>query len=238
MSLKYYQEGGPEYWQNYSYINKFIRTANDISTTIRDNPDDEVVKIIKELDSYMKIYPEEEPNKYFFRGIGSGVIPIVLEYSSGILVNKSYSSCTYILDKAMEFTSDKCCILQFTIPHDIKYHKFIDQREGEILLERDTQFIIDTQNSTHPVYSAILTKYISPIIDNTSTEKELAEALANTLTQECTQIGKTQFYEKRMRYYLEDDDEIDDDEIDEDDAAFFASIDVKNYCGLTNISPT
>lgn len=223
--IKYYQEGGSEQWQNYSYINKFIREAKDISKTIKENPDDEVVKIIKELDSYMILHQEEEDKRYFFRGIGSGVIPIALEYSSGILVNKSYSSCTFILDKAMEFTSDdKCCILQFTIPSDIKYHKFIDQREGEILLERNTQFIIDVDNSKHPVYSAILTKYIPPIIDDTSTGKELAEALAETLSEECTRIGKEPFYEKRKTYYSSD------DEIDEFDAELFADADVEKYC--------
>ena len=164
----------------------------------------------------MNIVDHGDGTTLFYRAFSNDIIPIIISYSSGVLVNKSYNSCTNI-DKAKEFVSNECCILMFTIPSDIKYHKFNDQTEGEVLVERNTQFIIKENNSTHPIYNAILTKWEHPTItENTSNVRDISKALAN----ECTQLGRDAFYEKRKAYYMEDD--------DEESAEFLA--DAEEYC--------
>ena len=218
-AIQYYQEGGSEPWQNYGYINKFIRDADNISKIISDYPDEKIVKIIKELDLNMVDHGDD--TTLFYRGFGGGIIPMIIEAGSGVLVNKSYSSCTSILDKAIEFAStDKCCILMFTIPSDLKYHKFSDQREQEVLVERNTQFIIDKKSSKYPVYNAILTRWEPPsIIDNTYSRKDISEALARN----CKQLGRHTFYQERKAYYMDEDN-------DEKDAELLAEADADEYC--------
>ena len=178
--IQYYQEGKSEPWQNYGYINKFIRDADNISRIISDNPDEKIVKIIKELD--LNMIDHGDDTTLFYTEITGGIIPMIIEAGSGVLVNKSYSSCTSIIDKAIEFVStDKCCILMFTIPSHLKYHKISEQ---EVLVERNTQFIIDNKSSKYPVYNAILTRWEPPsIIDNTSSRKDISEALASNYKQ-------------------------------------------------------
>ena len=103
LDIQYYQEGKSEPWQNYVYINKFIRDADNISRIISDNPDEKIIKIIKELDLNMVDHGDD--TTLFYRGFSGGIIPMIIEVSSGVLVNKSYSSCTSIIDNKYLITS-------------------------------------------------------------------------------------------------------------------------------------
>jgi len=217
-ALNIYQKGGSEY--NYASINKFVREAsNDISDIIKTNPEDPMVKIINELDRNMT--QSGDNSVVFYRGLDNGLIPLIIEVSSGVLVNKSYSSCTTVVNKAKEFVSDSgCCILAFTIPPGVKYHKFVDQRENEVLLERNTQFIINEKDSNHPIYSATLTKWDNPI------SNEIIPYLSEHLSTECKKVGILQFIKNRKQHYIAEGE-------DSDDAEFFAEKDSQTYCPKT-----
>ena len=180
-SLKNYKE------LKYGEINKFIREATNTEKLLKDNPNDVVVRDIVNIDSMM--YNDGKLNKrWMYRGFSKGLIPVVLEVSDGVIVNKSYSSSTFLLDNAKKFidTETGCCVLMFVIPSDIKYYEYKgDNNETEVLIQRNTQFIIDRENSTDLVYVAVLRKWEEPNIpDIKQIDRKMIEALSSTLSND------------------------------------------------------
>ena len=165
-ALEYYQHGGENPF-NYSSINTFLRSATD--EVIKNNPNHEIVKMVNEIDSQMT-FNETINDIIYYRGISTD-IKYTIDNNDGVIINKAYTSCSNSIDEAKKYMNDSnngCCILVFKIPLDIKTYIFENQKEGEVLIERNTQFVIDTENSRHPIYSAILSKWTynpSPNLD-------------------------------------------------------------------------
>ena len=163
-ALDCYQRGGEDPC-NYSSINTFLRIATD--DYIRNNPNDEIVKMVNEIDRYM-IHNNTE-NTIYYRGIATDINDI--NNNGGVIVNKAYTSCSNSIDEAKKYMDDSekgCCVIVFKIPPDIKTHIFENQQEGEVLIERNTQFVIDINNSRPPLYNAVLSKWTYrpvPIVD-------------------------------------------------------------------------
>jgi hypothetical protein len=117
----------------------------------------------------------------FYRGLRN--LPVRIA-EQGILVNKAYTSCSYDIEAALHFTKDKCCIMKFTIPNEVKYCDLLESRVGhteerEVLIQRNTQFI-NFEPSTelykgYTVYSCILKLYAMPVV--TLEDKRKQEAL-------------------------------------------------------------
>lgn len=218
MALEYYQQLG------YVEINKFLRESSNISQTISENPNDETVRQILEIDSRMTNTGEFN-NVLLYRGFSGGFIPMAIEFSSGVIVNKAYSSSSTTLDTAKKFVSDDgCCVIVFKLPNNIKYHKFVIDYEQEVLIERDTQFVIDLKSSKHPIYYATLSKWYPPSQNIIESEmKHLITSLRDVLTQRCNKIGEANFKQERMQKYI-------DEGEPEDEAEELADIDVLEYC--------
>jgi len=159
-ALECYQRGGNSPY-NYNSINLFLRDDSDKHT---DNRINKIMEMIYEIDSHMKNNDLE--GTIYFRGIATDIKNII-NNNDGVIINKSYTSCSRKLVEAKKYTDDSedgCCILVFSIPPNIKTHIFGNQKEGEVLIERNTQFIIDTKNSRHPLYNAVLSKWsITPL---------------------------------------------------------------------------
>lgn len=211
----------------YSNLNKFLRDISNLKKFMSDNPNEKYTKLIQNLDNKIQ-NTGNYTNTYLYRGISGGIIPAIMELTSGVLVNKAYTSTTKNLDTAKKFVSDDgCCILMFTIPEDIKYLEMPNQNwEQEILLQRNTQFIIDIQNSKHPIYKATLTKWNPPHTQTDSKEKNIIKTIADIMSEECKKLGKENFYKKRLKTWIEN--------LDEDESLFeaelYASDDVDKYC--------
>lgn len=223
MALKYYKELG------YGEINKFLREASDISKIIKENPSDYTVRQILEIDSHMSNNGELR-NTLLYKGMSGGFIPMSIEASSGVIINKSYVSSSLTLDSANEFVSDDgCCVICFTIPDNIKYYKYgievnKKDREQEILIERNTQFVINVEESNYPVYYATLSKWVPPQTnDESSGMSYLTNNLSVMLSKRCSEIGEEEFYSERKKVYISEGEP-------EDDAHDLAEADAMLYC--------
>ena len=206
---------------SYTEINDFLRKNTE---EYINNSNSILTRYIKEIDSKMTNNGELN-NVLLYRGIGNGVIPAIISGSSGILINKAYTSCTFKLHIAKNFLdeNDECCILVFNIPENIKYYIYKDDNdEQEVLIQRNTQFIIDISNSKPPIYNASLTLW-DPPINKEEIPKSLIESLAEVLSNRCQEIGMDEFRKERIQKYVEEGE-------DEEDAEFLADIDVENNC--------
>lgn len=205
---------------SYHEINAFLRENIDLSK----QPNNILVRYINEIDSNMTNNGELN-NVVLYRGIGNGVIPAVISGSSGILVNKAYTSCSFRMDIAKNFLEedDECCVLVFSIPSNVKYYIYKDDNdEQEVLIQRNTQFTIDITNSQPPVYNAYLSLWSPPVIEENMSTK-LLQGLADVLTTRCQEIGPDKFRQERIQKYIEEGE-------DEDDAEFLADVDVSDNC--------
>jgi hypothetical protein len=161
-SFKKYQGTG------YGVINGFLRDNGfKEELLIRDN-----IKHHPEINDIMNIdmgvkFNKLDTNHLFFRGIDGGFIPNAVRYSSGVIVNKGFTSCTMNKDVTKAFIDEhKCCVLMFYIPENIKTYIYKYKgnfSEAEILLQRNTQFTIIMEKSEHPCYFAELSIYTPPI---------------------------------------------------------------------------
>lgn len=217
-SLQYYQELG------YGEINNFLRKTTDFLEIAKQNPNDKLVKTILEIDSVMKNTGEYN-DVIIYRGYSGGFIPMALETTSGVIVDTAYGSSTTSLDIAKKFISnDGCCIIAFKIPNNIKYHKFVKDYEKEILIERNTQFIINLDYSTPPIYYATLSKWSPTSIPCPNPlMKELINSMKQVLTEKCKEIGEEAFLEERKQKYIIDGE-------NEEDSTDLAESDVLEYC--------
>lgn len=206
----------------YQEINAFLRQNNEEEINKQSNSI--LVRYIKDIDSNMSNNGELN-NLILYRGIGNGVIPAVISGSSGVLVNKAYTSCSFKLNVAKGFLDedDECCILVFTIPANIKYYIYKDDNdEKEVLIQRNTQFTINLSNSQPPIYNANLSLWEPPAIKE-NIPKSLIQGLAGVLSNRCQEIGTDEFRKERTQKYI-------DEGEDEEDAEFLADIDVNDNC--------
>jgi hypothetical protein len=225
-SLSYYQGLG------YGEINSTLRQANDIEQIIRDNPSDDISMHIREIDSIMRNDGSLEETM-LYRGYSNGFIPTMLRQSN-VITSKSYNSSTSDINVAKKsFTSDDgCCIIMFKIPYNIKYYIYPQTigkyTEREILIQRNVQFVIDIQNSSHPVYIAELQLWNPPIIhdqENVFEGVKQISKVALKLNYETLvnkygdDTAKDMFIKNRIKYYM------DEDDMDEDEADFLATDD-------------
>lgn len=160
-SMEFYQGTG------YGEINDFLRQVMD-ERTIEDNPSDPTVTHIKNIDKMMK--NNNLKNVIVYRGINKSLLLNLKNTGSNVLVNKGYTSSSLDIEKSKMF-ADENCILRFVIPHNLKthiyeYNKNISENlnEKEILIERNTQFVINGMDDIKPnkVYDAVLCNYTPP----------------------------------------------------------------------------
>lgn len=166
-SLKFYQGLG------YDQINSFIRDPGFNNKLLKDHKSDETVDHINNIDVMMEY--NDLKGKIFYRGIADPLIPMSIKYGSNVLVNRAYTSSTTDLDIIKSYVNqDGCCILKFLIPANIQtyiYRYSGAYTEKEVLIQRDTQFVINLELSTHPIYYAELRSYHPPIILKPSIEE-------------------------------------------------------------------
>jgi hypothetical protein len=166
-SLTYYKGTG------YGQINKVLR-ENDIPLVINSKmaEQDSTLEHISNIDKLL--------NQSGFKGI------LYRAIQGNTIIEKAYSSTTPDLDVARQFTDyDKCCVVSFKLPNDIKYHYFEHKIEPELLLQRSLQYYNITE---HPhirhLYTANVRKYEPPKVDQKSVEKMRAELMAKMLLEE------------------------------------------------------
>lgn len=213
-SVKHYKGHG------YGDINKFLRehTQTEIDKFL--SSDYPLAKHIKNIDRQMKYNIFDKP---LFRGIPGAFIPEAIKQTSGIIVNKGFTSSSMSKDVMKSFTdSHGCCIIVFAPPKDVKsviMEYTGNYSEAEILFERNTQFVIDKEKSKHPLYVATLKKWNPPNISES--EQKNAEILAQAVLQTgisklkklYKDVGEERFLELRKQHYK---DEGDDSDIAED----------------------
>ena len=225
-SLKQYKE------LKYGEINKFLREATNTEKLLKENPEDSVVRDIVNIDRMMSNDGKLD-GRVMYRGFSKGFIPMALETSGGVIVNKAYSSVTFSLDDAKKFvdTETGCCVLVFVIPRGMKYYEYPeDKNESEVLVQRNTQFIIDVANSKFPVYKARLVHWEEPaIVVSDELDSKLVSVLSDTLVARCAEVGEENFREERYSKYLSDSDDPDED-FNQEMARDDADEDVLKYC--------
>lgn len=158
-SLKFYQGNG------YGDINSFLRDPDFKESILNTHKQDPIVKHINNIDSMMSF--KDHGDKVFYRGIGSTLIPETLNSGSNVIINRGYSSSTDDRKITKSYTDNYgCCLLIFTIPKNIKTFEYKYKKggysESEVLIQRNTQFIIDEKSSSHPIYLARLALYNPP----------------------------------------------------------------------------
>jgi hypothetical protein len=153
--------------ESYGDINTALRESSgnleQIGTSIR--------KHIENIDSLMKEGPEE---RILYRGIQG--LPFFLDTSNKIgsnpiLIQLAFSSATRNIKVTRSFVDKNgCCVLAFPLTSDIKRYDFGDKQEEEVLLQRNIQFIlesdipeIDVKNKIQ-IYKAIVKPYNPPKI--------------------------------------------------------------------------
>lgn len=154
----------------YGMINDMLRDSNFEEKLLELNKSDKTVRYIRQIDSKLKY--NNLKNEIFYRGMSGPLIPLLLKNGSNIIVNTAYTSSTLSMETTKSFTDeDGCCILIFKIPDSIKTHIYEykgNYTESEVLIQRNTQFIIDTKKSMHPIYHAELKLYTPPTIRKSS----------------------------------------------------------------------
>jgi hypothetical protein len=142
----------------FSYFSLEMYKGNgyyDINDSLRNLEFDEINETtkthIKNIDSFMKTGKEDI---VVYRGLPD-LYSILNENSE--LINFSFTSVTTDIMVAQKFSNYyKCCVIKFTLPRKIKRHVFDDDREGEILLQRNTKFIIDKSSRSGNIINAII----------------------------------------------------------------------------------
>ena len=160
-SIKFYQGTG------YGEINDFLRQIMD-ERTIEDNHSFPIVKHIKNIDKIMN--NNNLNNVIVYRGINIGLLLNLKNIGSNVLVNKGYTSSSLDIGKSKMFAYENC-ILRFVIPNKLKtyiykYKKNVSENlnEKEILIQRNTQFVINNMDDIKPnkIYDAVLSNYTPP----------------------------------------------------------------------------
>jgi hypothetical protein len=157
----------------------------DINLSLRENIsldkiDPTIRRHIENIDSSMK---NGDRDIILYRGIPR--LHSFLEYYKDIdeekigtprIIELGFSSASKKIDVTRSFV-DKigCCVLSFVLPKEIKRYDFSDKYEDEILIERNIQFILQSDeplidtNRKLQIYKAIVKSYIPPKI----TEKDI-----------------------------------------------------------------
>jgi hypothetical protein len=173
-SLLYYQGSG------YGNINAFLR--ENIIRTVDEGEDSEItendigeknidsVSCLKHVNNIERAINmgDTYPNLILYRGLSATHV----QNTSGEIVEKGFCSTTTDVEVAKRFTKNKCCLLTFTIPRDLRVYKFKYKRsltytlvEDEYLLQRNIVFsnirkIGDKDG--YELYSCIVKHYVLP----------------------------------------------------------------------------
>lgn len=158
--IKIYQED-----TKYAEINDNIRELGPIKLNkyLENNNNDPIIKFIKILDSEINSTINTNValrDVELYRGIPKIFITNALQ-NYNIINNLAYTSCSKSFDIAKKFwdTEERCCIIKFILPDDIKFLELAKKNEEEILIQRNTMFIIDIDASKgKPYYVAQLVK--------------------------------------------------------------------------------
>jgi hypothetical protein len=181
-SFKFYQGTG------YGPINQFLREPDFKESLLRI----ENIKHKPEIEHIINMDKGLTYNvfgeRYFYRGMANGFIPASIIMSSGVIINKGFTSCTKREDVTKSYTDEEgCCMLKFIIPDNIKSYVYEYEgkyNEAEVLLQRNTQFTIVSKY--HPVYYAVLSLYTPP--DNIT--KELTKTLVDYKNERMAQMAE------------------------------------------------
>lgn len=144
-----------------SEINRFLRTEsiNDKGKSLFPLAEQNktfiryIMQVIHGIDDKMKL--NHDSTTTFYRGIPWSIY--IEMKKQNMLINKSYTSSTRSIDVAYRFTDQnkdpsKNIILQFNIPTTIYIYDYQNShQEDEVLIERNTQFIIPSQEEEKPM---------------------------------------------------------------------------------------
>jgi hypothetical protein len=132
----------------YGKINKLLResmvpTGAELSALVKASKktlEYDTLRHIQNIDSSMK------PNTFSKQILYRGMSGISGKYPGDTITHTNFVSTSIFKESAEKFI-DTCCILYFYLPESIKVHVYKDKKgakniEGEILIERNIQFII------------------------------------------------------------------------------------------------
>jgi hypothetical protein len=171
----------------YKRINRALLEANDFAEIGGETRED-----ILNIDSVMKKGDEIR----LYRGLKD--IEDLLKISN-VLVHKNFCSASKNIDISRRFSKGGCCILTFLLPPNIKRYDFTEEKEFEVLIERNVQFTISPQYRVIyfvKVYDAVISPYVPPHIDKALVKKSsqeldilmIAEEWKNTLPERFSQV--------------------------------------------------
>jgi hypothetical protein len=140
-------------WQkkDYATLTQFLshhKLTNNMNDT--NNLDKNYIEWTKTLNMLMK---KEYVKQYVYRGLK------MKRVINNEITNYSFIAVSKSLDKASEFGD---IIVKFHIPSHIKSYTFENDKEQEILVQRNTKLILDGVESVYknkPVFTAKLIKY-------------------------------------------------------------------------------
>ena len=185
--------------EGYDSINKSLRRLSgsvdsNILEKLIEDVDIEDFNHIKNIDNVLKRSPYYKGKLY--RGLN------YVDYNE-TFINYSYSSSTYDIRVAQEFSGDKCCLLSFNLTEKDKIH-YIDMNqfykkyfnkeddEMEILLDRDLifqnvrligllEYQTEKEYSEKNIYSCIVQNMQKLNIDSLIQKKQLEKEIVKTL---------------------------------------------------------
>lgn len=209
-SIKFYKGNG------YGPINKLLR-KEDIKNFLK--TDDPLAIHILNIDRNMKNNKIGIP---LFRGIAGAFIPEAVKQTSGIIVNKAYTSASMSQETVKSFTDVYgCCVIVFVPSPNLKsiiVEYSGEYTESEIIFERNTQFVIDIKKSKHPLYVARLEKWDPPKLTEweEKAQEKISQAVKNknkeTLLSLYNEVGEKRFLELRKQVYVDEGEDSDDAE--------------------------
>ena len=183
-SLKYYRGTG------YGKINKLLRentipTGKSLENLIKSAKESSEYDTLNHINSIDQILAKNSryDGKILYRGIRG-----VSNANVGdVITHRNFLSTSLFLESAKKFQDDeiKCCIIYFKLPANFKLFKYTDKDsaknvEGEILIERNTQFII--KEIIGKKYFAELRKY--KITSGSGPSKEISKVISIVMSKE------------------------------------------------------
>lgn len=182
----------------YGKINKLLRsntipTGAGLTNLLKESKktlEYDTLKHIQNIDNAMKSHNYSKLILY------RGITGIEGKYPGDTITHTNYLSTSLFRESAAKFM-DKCCIVYFYLPSTMKIHEYKDKQtaknvEGEILVERNTQFII--KEVIDNTYFAELVHYTPPtkiprrisnmVLEVTELDEKIKEFIADNIEDE------------------------------------------------------
>jgi hypothetical protein len=165
-SLRYYKGEG------YGDINSALRSQ--FTETIPRNIQKHIENIDRKMDKGSK-------NIRVYRGIPA-IKRFIGNDETLIIPNLGYSSVTTDINVAKRFTVDSCCIISFILPADMGRYDYKDSDEKELLVQRNTQLLLDIEDisdlDSKTFFNAVIAHYDTSQFKKALSQKALAPSKA------------------------------------------------------------